>query len=144
MLTQVFVDTGAKEVYIAVINTYLAEALDDYDDRHDEVTYAVWSVNDVTPGTASLDLVKDTDELENLDVSGEDFDITEVAEDDIALVRVADGEIQDILEPEVLSEVTITSFKQRQLDQRGRHRESPTPTPCSMTTTCWTSTTTPT
>ncbi len=84
MLTQVFVDTGAKEVYIAVINTYLAKALDDYDERHDEVTYAVWSVNDVTPGTASLDLVKDTDELENLDVSGEDFDITEVAKDDIS------------------------------------------------------------
>ena len=110
VLTQVFVDTAAKEVYIAVINTYLAVAADDYDDRRDEVSYDVWGVEDVTAGSA-VNLVKNTDVTTSLTVDGEDFDITEVADGDITLVRVADGEIKAFLEPEVLGEVEIDAFK---------------------------------
>lgn len=47
----------------------------------------------------------------DLTVSGEDFAIEEVKEDDIVLVHVAEGEIKEIMEPEVLSEVEITAFK---------------------------------
>lgn len=43
--------------------------------------------------------------------AGEDFAIEEVKEDDIVLVHVAEGEIKEIMEPEVLSEVEITAFK---------------------------------
>ena len=34
VLTQVFLDTGAKEITIAIINTYLAIADDDYDEKN--------------------------------------------------------------------------------------------------------------
>ena len=117
VLTQVYVDTDNKDVYIAVINTYLAVATDDYNEKKDEATYTVWSLEN--KGTSSDKTLvkalpaKSTDAAINLDltVSGEDFAIEEVKEDDIVLVHVAEGEIKEIMEPEVLSEVEITAFK---------------------------------
>ena len=117
VLTQVYVDTDNKDVYIAVINTYLAVASDDYNEKKDEATYTVWSLEN--KGTSSDKTLvkalpaKSTDAAINLDltVSGEDFAIEEVKEDDIVLVHVAEGEIKEIMEPEVLSEVEITAFK---------------------------------
>ena len=117
VLTQVYVDTDNKDVYIAVINTYLAVATDDYNEKKDEATYTVWSLEN--KGTSSDKTLvkalpaKSTDAAINLDltVSGEDFAIEEVKEDDIVLVHVAEGEIKEIVEPEVLSEVEITAFK---------------------------------
>ena len=117
VLTQVYVDSDNKDVYIAVINTYLAVATDDYNEKKDEATYTVWSLEN--KGTSSDKTLvkalpaKSTDAAINLDltVSGEDFAIEEVKEDDIVLVHVAEGEIKEIMEPEVLSEVEITAFK---------------------------------
>ena len=117
VLTQVYVDTDNKDVYIAVINTYLAVATDDYNEKKDEATYTVWSLEN--KGTSSDKTLvktlpaKSTDAAINLDltVSGEDFAIEEVKEDDVVLVHVAEGEIKEIMEPEVLSEVEITAFK---------------------------------
>ena len=117
VLTQVYVDSDNKDVYIAVINTYLAVASDDYNEKKDEATYTVWSLEN--KGTSSDKTLvkalpaKSTDAAINLDltVSGEDFAIEEVKEDDIVLVHVAEGEIKEIMEPEVLSEVEITAFK---------------------------------
>ena len=112
VLTQVFVDNDAnvETVYISIINTYLAKATDDYDERRDEVTYDVWSVNNKGTSTNPI-LVKDTDVVTPLTVDGEDFAIEDVQENDIVMVHVAEGEIKEILEPEVMSEVEITSFK---------------------------------
>ena len=119
VLTQVYVDSENKDVYISVINTYLAVAADDYDERHDEASYEIWGVKDVTSG-AAVNLVKtlvsagSSAEVYTGDgstVSGEDFDIADVKDGDIALVRVAEGEIQEILAPETLGEVEISAFK---------------------------------
>lgn len=98
-------DTDNKDVYIAVINTYLAVATDDYNEKKDEATYTVWSLEN--KGTSSDKTLvkalpaKSTDAAINLDltVSGEDFAIEEVKEDDIVLVHVAEGEIKEIMEP---------------------------------------------
>ena len=116
VLTQVFHDTRNDEITIAIINTYLAVAKDDYDDRDDELELEVYSL--VNAGTKSNPAyVKDTTitsneaETEDMTVSGEDFAITEYVEDDIVLVTVADGEIQTIADPEVLDSVTISNFK---------------------------------
>ena len=111
VLTQVYVDADNKDVYIAVINTYLAVATDDYNEKKDEAYFDVWSVKDQDSSASKMVLVKDTAKVENLTVSGEDFAIEEVKEDDVVLVRVAEGEIKEIMEPEVLSEVEITAFK---------------------------------
>ena len=110
--TEVYVDVDAKEVTIAIINTYLAKAEGDYNEKKDEVSFEVWSVDDVTN---KGNLVKDTDAKETLKVSEDDidnFDVTTIEEDDIVIVTVAEGEIQTIAEPEVLEKATITAFKE--------------------------------
>ena len=111
VLTQVFVDTGAKEVYIAVINTYVAVATSDYDDRDDELDLDIYSVEDKDI-SRSVAFVKDVTKVaNNVTVSGEDFDVADYVKDDVVLVTVADGEVQTIEDPEVLEAVTIDAFK---------------------------------
>ena len=119
VLTQVFVDTGAKEVYIAVINTYLA-VTGDYDDKDDELDLEVYSIHNEGT-TRDVAYVKNTTDsvaggalnpyTEDFTVSGEDFDIADYVDEDIVLVTVADGEVQTIEDPEILSAVTIGAFR---------------------------------
>ena len=106
VLTQVFVDNNQKEVTIAIINTYLAVADDDYDDRDDEVPFEIWGIFEEKRGCYA----KDTDEKSILDASGEDFDVADVVSGDIVRVTVADGAIQTIDDVDTLDEVTITRF----------------------------------
>ncbi|MCI8909316.1 MAG: hypothetical protein HFG09_01430, partial [Oscillibacter sp.] len=114
VLTQVFVDNDkeVETVWIAVINTYLAKAVDDYNEKKDEATYKVWSLKD-GDDTSRLGLVKDATKTTTIDltVSGEDFSIEDVKKDDITLVHVADGGIQEFVEPEIIDETTISAFK---------------------------------
>ena len=114
VLTEVYVDVIDKTVDIAVINTYLAKAVDDYDERNDEATYEVWSLDDKGNSTLVKTLPAndgDPSVTTELTVDGDDFDIADVQEDDIVLVRVADGEIQEMWEPEVLDGVEIEAFR---------------------------------
>lgn len=111
VLTLVFVDTDVdnhSEITIAVINTYSAKASADYNAKKDEVSFTVWSVNDVT---SAEKLVKDASKKKTIKVSGEDFDIENVKQDDIVLVNVADKTIQTIEPIEVLSGMNISAFK---------------------------------
>ena len=122
VLTQVFVDNIDKEVNIAVINTYLAKATNDYDDKKDELDLDVYSIEDVDGSSADV-YVKNTGDsdgnaangldpyIEDMTISGDDFAIADYVEDDLILVTVADGEIQTIADPEILDSVTISNFK---------------------------------
>ena len=93
-LTQVFVDTDNKAVTVTVINTYLADAEDDYNEKKEEVSFEVHGLGKI------------------LDVSAEDFAIEDVAEGDFALVTYSyeSDEIESISDVEILSGVTITRF----------------------------------
>lgn len=51
VLTQVFVDTGKKDVQIAVINTYLARAAGDYNEKRDDVSLDVYAISKATDST---------------------------------------------------------------------------------------------
>jgi len=108
VLTQVFVDDSkdVEKVYIAVINTYLAIADKDYDAKRDEVTLTGYNMDK----KGSI-YIKDEDDDDKLIVDGEDFAIEDVKKDDKFLVTVADGSVQSMIKPEVLSEVTINAFK---------------------------------
>ena len=93
-LTQVFVDSDNKTVVVTVINTYLAQATADYNSKKDTATFTVYGVTgDKT-------------------VSGEDFDVADVEEDDFVLVTYSYAEkaIQTIEDVEILSDVEITTF----------------------------------
>ena len=108
VLTQVYVDTAKKDVYIAIINTYLAKADADYSSKKDEVSFTVWSI---TEYNKTGKLVKDTKDTKSLTVKGEDFAIEDVKDGDIVLVNVAEGEIKRIMDPEVIDKTAINSFK---------------------------------
>jgi len=109
VLTQVFVDTQHKDVYIAVINTYLAEAEADYSEKKDEVSFTLYNLDEYkTTGK----LVKDgSNDVTQLKASGEDFDVKDVEDGDKFLATVAEGEIQTLTAVETIEDATITSFR---------------------------------
>ena len=119
VLTQVFVDSGEKDVYISIINTYLAKATKDYDTKNEKATFEVYGVENIESSSSSvITLVKNTNKkasgdpyTEPLEVRNEDINVENVKEDDFFLVNVADGEIKVMAEPEVKSDVTIDAFK---------------------------------
>ena len=106
VLTQVFHDTKNDVITITVINTYLAKAEEDYDSKNEDVDLMVYSITD--DGHAGHYVKYGDDEV--MTVEAEDFDIEDVTEDQLFLVTVADGKIQTMAAPEILSESTITKF----------------------------------
>ncbi|MDO4314246.1 MAG: S-layer homology domain-containing protein [Oscillospiraceae bacterium] len=105
--TEVYVDVDAKEVTIAVINTYLAIADDDYNEKKEEASFTVYKISD--DGHAGQ-YVKTSKSSETFKVSNDDINVEDIADEDKVLVTVADGEIQTIEPAETLDEVTITKF----------------------------------
>jgi hypothetical protein len=117
VLTQVFIDTEGDEadITIAIVNTYLAKAAEDYDDRNEDIDLDVYGLK-LIAGKANKDPVygKEVDRDDpsvSITVKNDDIDVSEMKEDDIVLVTVADGMVQSIESPEVVSNVTITNFK---------------------------------
>ena len=96
-LTQVFVNNDTKngDVTVTVINTYLAQANDDYNAKKDSVSFNVFNVDS------------------NAKASGEDFDVEGIKEDDFVLVTYnkADDEIVDMYDVKTIADTEITSFK---------------------------------
>ena len=113
VLTQVFVDTENKDIIITVINTYLAIADKDYDEKKDELDVTVFGLE--KDGTEYVKVnnscTNDVDDSEGFTIAGEDFDVADLVEDDALLVTVADGEVQSVILPEIVSDVEITAFK---------------------------------
>ncbi len=114
VLTQVFIDADSRVVTIAIINTYLARAKDDYSEKKDEVTFNVYAIDkDKNDNYVKVPDNRDNsdDDSKALTVSGEDFYIADVKEDDAYLVTVAEGAIQTLAAAEVVGDVTLTAFK---------------------------------
>ena len=110
VLTQVFVDNDEKVVTIAIINTYLAIADDDYNEKRDEASFDVYGI-EKTSNVYYKDLTKDED-VEAMEVNSEDFpEAADVVKGDAFLVNVADGEIQIMQEAEVISNTEIDAFE---------------------------------
>ena len=108
VLTEVYRDVDAKEVTIAIINTYVGVAQGDYSTRQEEAVFNIWGIDDA----GKNQFVKhDGVHSRNLDASIEDFDVEDVKDGDVVLVTVAEGAIQTITDPETLSNVEISAFK---------------------------------
>ena len=114
VLTQVFVDGDKKEVTVAIINTYLARAKADYSEKKDETSLAVYNINHVSDGDGNKMFYKaasPSKEGDTMIVAGEDFPIAvDARESDAFLVTVADGEIQSMVDPKVISSTEISAF----------------------------------
>ncbi len=110
VLTQVYQDIDKHEITIAVINTYLAQAQEDYDEKNEEVDLTIYEL-DNKGSTRTPVYVKTDDNTEDYTVEADEFDIADVVEDDLFLVTVADGAIQSMVAPEILADTTIKNFK---------------------------------
>ena len=75
--TEVFIDDNTSAVKIVIINTYLVQATDDYNAKKETVTTT--TVGNVTAPVASSELT----------ISSEDFNVTNVKEDDYLLITCA-------------------------------------------------------
>ena len=109
VLTQVFVDSEDKDIVISVINTYLAIASKDYDEKKDELGVTVYGLDKT--GDEYIKAKTSAEDKESFTLDGEDFAIADLVENDALLVTVADGEVQTAVVPEVVSDVEITAFK---------------------------------
>ena len=105
VLTQVFVNDDEKEAAVVEINTYLGIANGDYSAKKDEVSFDVYGLKKTNK---VYEKAKDS---VTISVSGEDFDVSKVEEDDAYLFTVAAGEVQTFVPAEVVKDTEITSFK---------------------------------
>ena len=110
VLTQVFVDNEEDVVTIAIINTYLAIASDDYNEKKDEAPFDVYGINSIG-GVYFKDVQNGQEDKKTLKVSAEDFDVEDVVKGNSFLVTVADGEIQTMAAPEIIEGTEIDSFE---------------------------------
>ena len=114
VVTEVYVNNDAKEVYIVIINEYLAIASKDYDTKKESVNLKVYGIEKVT--NDPVQYAKETEGTENAvtftGVSSDDFALlTEAKEDDAYVVTVAKGAIQTVVKADIVEDTAITSFK---------------------------------
>ena len=116
VLTQVFVNDDEKEAAVVEINTYLGIADSDYSAKKDEAQFTVYGLSKEGKTYTKVAFNKDgslktTHDNESFKVSGEDFDVSKVEEDDAYLFTVAAGEVQTFVPAETIKDTEITSFK---------------------------------
>ena len=113
VLTQVFVNDDEKEAAVVEINTYLGIADGDYSAKKDEAQFTVWGLYKDGKSYVKFDADKHAADKDSssFPVSGEDFDVSKVEEDDAYLFTVAGGEVQTFVPAEVVKDTEITSFK---------------------------------
>ena len=96
VLTEVYVDTDAKETTIAQIHTYLAQVTGDYNDRNDTLRLGVYTADD-SPRT----YVAELDDVANL----KDFE-----DEDWVLVTMADDVIMSVADAEIIGDQSATKY----------------------------------
>ena len=116
VLTQVFVDDDNKAAAIVEINTYLGIADSDCSEKKDEAKFTVWGLSKEGKTYTKVAFNKDgtlktTSDSASFTVSGEDFNVSKVEEDDAYLFTVAAGEVQTFVPAEAVKDTEITSFK---------------------------------
>ena len=117
VLTQVFVNSADKIVDVVVINTYLAQATADYNANKDEVSLKVYALTKT--GSSSSEIYykvpnacqNTNDDSIPIKITSDDFDgIDKIKKDDIFLVTEANGIIETMQVPEVITAATLTAF----------------------------------
>ena len=98
-LTQVFVDNEKEYIVITTINTYLAKAEADYNEKRDELSLNIYADKHVEPTVKAADIPA----------------VADVKEGDFILVNVAetsknDYEVITIGEPEVIADAKLTKY----------------------------------
>ena len=101
-LTQVFVDNEDEEITITTINTYLAQATADYNEKKENLSLAVKQDDGYVFNTTTVSLA---------DIAG----IEKYKEEDFVVVNVAEAsngkyDIVTVADPEVMTDTTLTKY----------------------------------
>ena len=119
VVTEVYVNNDAKEVYIVIVNEYLAIAAKDYDSKKETVDFTVYGVDlkakeYVKTNSDNKDTGARVNDYETVKgVSSDDFAlVADAKEDDAYVVTLAAGVVQSVVKADVVEDVTLTSFKQ--------------------------------
>ena len=119
VVTEVYVNNDAKEVYIVIVNEYLAIAAKDYDSKKETVDFTVYGVDlkakeYVKTNSDDKNTGKRVNDYETVKgVSSDDFAlVADAKEDDAYVVTLAAGVVQSVVKADVVEDVTLTSFKQ--------------------------------
>ena len=112
-LTEVYVDIDKHTIDIAIINTYLAKADGDYDEKKEELDIKVYGLKENNDEYVKVvdNRDNDKDDVEDFVLDGEEFDVADAVDGDAYLVTVADGEVQTAAVPEIVSDTEISAFK---------------------------------
>ena len=97
VLTQVFVDNDSKEFTVVEVNSWLGQAVSDYNKSTEELTLRIFN-------SIGGSIIRT--------VSADDFDIADYEKDDIVMVTMAgdDKDVKSVETPEVVSEVEISTY----------------------------------
>ena len=110
VLTQVFVDNEDKDITVSIINTYLAIADDDYNEKKEQASFDVYGLYEVKD-----EYVKRTADGYNNDekmtVDNDDINVEAVVEDEAYLATIANGQIQTLAKAKIVADSEITAFK---------------------------------
>ena len=106
--TEVFMNTATEEVTIAVINTYLAIATADYNDKTEKATFDVYGVDKDTNGKFIKAKTAGDDSVSGVKVGGPS--VKNIKKDDVVLVTVSGKGVITVEAAPVVPDVTISSF----------------------------------
>ena len=104
VLTQVFYNDDSKEITIVEMNTYLAKATSDYNEKTDKLNLTVYGYNKTTKQMAST--TAPYTGITSQDIAA----VADCKNDDFLLVTIADGKLQTIATPDSSSNVAMTTF----------------------------------
>ena len=100
-VTEVYYDKDTKVATVVVVNPYLAKATEDYDTKDEEVDVDLYGVSSVASAT----------------LSGDDFAVSDVKEDDYLIVNLAYNdakstyEVQAVAKPTVVENATVSNAR---------------------------------
>ena len=113
-LLQVFLDNEEKEVDITVINTYLAQAEADYNDKSETASFTIWGLTKSVVGSVTEYTKTKTagaeDKATSVKVSNDDVYVADIVDDQYVLITVAQGEVRSVEDVDIVADATITAF----------------------------------
>ena len=108
-LTQIFVNnaSGEEKITVTTINTWLARALADYNEKTGKANLNVYTGYTTSNGARENETIVKS-------VNDDDFpSIKDMKKDDFYMVTIADGKIKTIENPEIVKDVSISSYSSK-------------------------------
>ena len=116
VLTQVFLDKDHEEITVTSISTWLVQATGDYNEKREDASFDVHSKYHGVTFSKTVDV---DDFAGVVDVQEDDWYLAKITYKHNPGTRAADGNIVELVTPEILDESTVTKFSASSSGQGG-------------------------